>query len=1275
MVLLPPVAHFEKAFWMLSSDELLTLGVTYNGLTGSEPIPEQAGVTAFAIVEDWAHAGIIASAYNFISVHKALWDSDAEAWLLAAGIESGEAAEMAAGGIPASRVPPRDGARNSDGLVRCWRPTIGSHEGFIVDPILFWSGSGTPASARVRMVYQTGSDLVISGETTDIAHNAALHAAWMIANRPVGNRGLRLSSFPFERIATLPNGTQIISSVTRWDNYQFGKHQQIFMDDFKEQVAIQWKTWLDAYAAAGGTLDYVVLDTEWDRRVTYLATTGNNPPASYPASTTWYADLKAEAVAEIVTGVPVNVNVGDALTATRGATTISFTCTAGATPTARIANAINGLVAAWNASASGDITPVRACRWGDYATMNSSAKIAFQSVSPAVPIGSSITLGVVESGSPHDLAFNKTVTTRDAETDYRLPDLSNIETWVSFYNDTAWQFCTGVRNPIFEVINYGVWEPLQEVFPDCQLQDYSATPHIPGWYSSGSPAKLYSSPYGYGQYTGTHMGCAFYADNTKSGGPGNQQEAWYPNGVGNVIITASDWTRLNHEYMTWQGMRAATNLPLSPWVCSYTAYTLSAEHAFVYNLFFLMCGEWAAYWNASTSETEGAEDVIEAAAAQAYENMEGALGVPLPMPPRGRWDVADNLNADIEQDWLLNGRILTLTVHNDYTWELSERENVTNIAPVLEAIEDYDALVDEAVTGLSATASDKNTEDTITYSITSGPAWLSIDDETGELSGTPTAPGTVGVTVRATDDGSPVLYDETSFNINVTPGDPTNDPPTINIIGTQSATEGVEFSLTVTGEDPNDDTLTWSLVVFPAGMTIGSSSGTITWTPGETFGGTAVSVTVQATDDGTPNLSTTRGFTINVAEANQAPALAAISNQNVNEHALLTVQCSATDADLPAQALNYSLQTAPSGMLIGATTGTITWTPNETQGSATPYDVTVRVTDAGGLFAERSFTVTVAETNTAPVLGAIGDKFGTETVLLTFTASATDSDVPAQTLTYSLEGSPPAGAMIDSSSGVFTWTPTSEQAGEYMVTVRVTDNGAGNLYDEETITITILDSNQPPVLAAIGNKSATEDILLTFTASATDPDLDDITYSLADAPDGATIDGDTGVFEWTPYAGQGGTSYQVTVFATDNGSPPAADSETITITVTAVNHAPILEAIGNKTVAADGFLGFTLSATDPDGPTTLGFSMSPEPPGALLDQLSGVFTWFPKAANIGEHSVTFYVTDGELTDSETVTITVLAQDAAPRPQRKSKGAAAPAAPWWNFKSTGVLRGE
>src|SRR5439155_7923953 len=125
---------------------------------------------------------------------------------------------------------------------------------------------------------------------------------------------------------------------------------------------------------------------------------------------------------------------------------------------------------------------------------------------------------------------------------------------------------------------------------------------------------------------------------------------------------------------------------------------------------------------------------------------------------------------------------------------------------------------------------------------------------------------------------------------------------------------------------------------------------------------------------------------------------------------------------------------------------------------------------------------------------------------------------------------------------------------------------------------------QAPVLAAIGNTTVNELVLLAFTATATDPNAGDVlTFSLdAGAPAGATIGASTSAFSWTPSEAQGPGSRPITVRVTDNGSPPQSDFETFTVTVNEVNQAPVLTPIGNKTVTAGSTLALTATATDAD---------------------------------------------------------------------------------------------
>ncbi|KUK47510.1 MAG: Uncharacterized protein XD74_1891 [Actinobacteria bacterium 66_15] len=470
-------------------------------------------------------------------------------------------------------------------------------------------------------------------------------------------------------------------------------------------------------------------------------------------------------------------------------------------------------------------------------------------------------------------------------------------------------------------------------------------------------------------------------------------------------------------------------------------------------------------------------------------------------------------------------------------------------------------------------------------------------------------------------------------------------PPVLDPIGDKSVDELSELTFTATATDADvpADTLIYSLdASAPVGAAIDSATGVFTWTPTEAQGPGSYPITVSVSD-GKGGVDS-EAITVTVAEVNTAPVLGAIGDKSVNELSELTFTASATDADIPAQALTYRLAIpAPSGAAM-TPDGVFTWTPSEAHGPGS-YPVTVIVTD-GVSSAFETITITVAEVNAAPVLGAIGDKTVDELSELTFTASATDADLPANTLAYSLAAGAPAGASIDSTTGAFSWTPTEAQGpGSYDITVVVTDGKGG--VDSETITVTVAEVNTAPVLDAIGDKTADELSELTFTASSIDADLpaNTLTYTLgAGAPAGASIDSTTGAFSWTPTEAQGPGSYPVTVTVSDGKG--GVDSETITVTVAEVNAAPVLDVIGDKSVDELAELTFTAAATDAEG-SAIAYSLEGAPTGAAIDPVTGVLSWTPTEAQNGAHTFTVVASDGELTDSETITVTVAEVNSAP----------------------------
>jgi hypothetical protein len=137
-----------------------------------------------------------------------------------------------------------------------------------------------------------------------------------------------------------------------------------------------------------------------------------------------------------------------------------------------------------------------------------------------------------------------------------------------------------------------------------------------------------------------------------------------------------------------------------------------------------------------------------------------------------------------------------------------------------------------------------------------------------------------------------------------------NSAPVLAAIPNQTVNEGTKLTLTASATDSDTpaNLLTYSLDPgAPAGMTINSSTGVLTWTPTESQGPNVSTITVRVTDNGVPPLSDTKSFSVRVNEVNSAPVLAVIANQTVNKGSTLTLTATATDSDLPANTLTYSL--------------------------------------------------------------------------------------------------------------------------------------------------------------------------------------------------------------------------------------------------------------------------------------------------------------------------------------------------------------------------------
>ena len=537
--------------------------------------------------------------------------------------------------------------------------------------------------------------------------------------------------------------------------------------------------------------------------------------------------------------------------------------------------------------------------------------------------------------------------------------------------------------------------------------------------------------------------------------------------------------------------------------------------------------------------------------------------------------------------------------------------------------------VPDSVVALSAYIATVKAQDPqnkpLTYALAKppSPSAMSID-ATGRITWTPQAgdTGKFQVLVSASNGRQSASL---GWTVTVVPY---NWPPVLVNPGNKSVDKLKLLRFTLVASDADGDPLDFFFgPQFPLGARLDSA--VFSWTPSYWDAGQhAVSFVVRERNRAVP-LSDTQNIVITVNNVNVAPVLvnpgakSAVVNQN------LSFALAASDMDV-GQTLTYSMAGAPAGASLSG--NQFSWTPAYSQ--IGQYTVMFYVKDNGApvLGDSAAVAITVLKANVAPVLADPGNKTVNENQPVAFNLSA--SDVNGDSIRFSAEALPPGATL---SGAHFNWTPSYTQSGVYVVKFYATDNGTPPLADSQSITITVNNVNAPPVLANPGNKSVSAGKTLAFTLSATDVDNNSLSYSMQNAPTGAALAGNQ--FSWTPVYAQIG-QYQILFIVKDNGSPPAADSALVTVTVNKINIAPVLASPGNRSVNEGQLLQFTLSATDVNG-DSLTFSMAGAPAGAVL--AGGQFSWTPSYTAAGVYDVKFRVTDNgtpPMSDSQTISITV-----------------------------------
>lgn len=390
-----------------------------------------------------------------------------------------------------------------------------------------------------------------------------------------------------------------------------------------------------------------------------------------------------------------------------------------------------------------------------------------------------------------------------------------------------------------------------------------------------------------------------------------------------------------------------------------------------------------------------------------------------------------------------------------------------------------------------------------------------------------------GIPVRSIIAGAYLVPNQAGISVtNELPDAPTfTSDPIVKAAGTQGSAYSGSLAADATDADAGD-TKTFSKVSGPAWLSV-ASNGTLSGTPQNGNVGSN-NFTVRVTDGS--GLFDQAALTISVTNVNDAPVFTAdpIAGPAAIKDAVYSGSIAGTAGDIDAgDTLSYSKSSGVPWLNVAAN-GALSGTPgNSDVGS---NSITVRVTDAAGLWDEATLTIAVANVNDAPAFTAdpIAGAAATEDTTYFGSLAAVAGDIDAgDTRTFSKTDGP--GWLTVAANGTLGGLPSNSDTGSNSFTVRVTD--AAGLFDEAVLNIAVANVNDAPVftvdpvIRAAGSEEAAYSAV-SLAGSAADADAgDSIVYSKASGPTWLTVASD-GSLGGTPPAGSAGTNNFV-VRATD----------------------------------------------------------------------------------------------------------------------------------------------
>ena len=572
--------------------------------------------------------------------------------------------------------------------------------------------------------------------------------------------------------------------------------------------------------------------------------------------------------------------------------------------------------------------------------------------------------------------------------------------------------------------------------------------------------------------------------------------------------------------------------------------------------------------------------------------------------------------------WVSDGKSQTVLPAFDLT---VSGASTTNRPPAISGTPAA-SVVAGAAYAFTPTASDPD-GDTLTFSIRNRPAWASFSTTDGTLSGTPLAAnaGTFADIDISVSDGQAAVG-LPAFSIVVTPP-ASNTPPVISGTPMTSVAAGNAYAFVPTASDADGDTLTFGVTGLPVWASFNTATGRLSGTPPSTTRGTFSGIVISVSDGSATASLPAFSITVTAPTTNRPPVISGTPSTTATQGTAYSFQPTASDPD--SDPLTFSIANRPTWATFSVSTGLLQGTPGASN-VGTFSNIVISVSDGKASTPLPAFSITVASSNTPPVILGTPPTTATVETLYTFTPTASDANA-GTTLTFSITNKP-SWATFSTSNGRLQGTPAAANIGAFAnITIKVTDGQDTAQLPAFTITVSA-GPNRAPTISGSPGTTVVQGKSYAFTPTASDPDGDTLTFSIANKPAWAAFSTSTGALTGTPGASNVGATTGIVISVKDASLTASLPAFTLTVT-TKPNNAPVISGSPTGTVVQGNAYAFTPTASDADG-DPLTFSITNKPAWAAFSTSTGALSGTPTAGDVGTTAgVVITVSDGSLAAS------------------------------------------